>query len=396
MVFLCGHHVNLPHPQVASIRRFDSGSLSPDSFAPMRIAFYAPLKSPNHPVVSGDRQVARLLMRALALAGHTVEVASELRAYLPEPDFEAFDSVRTQAAAEVERLAAQWRTDGGPDLWFTYHPYYKSPDLIGPELAAALSIPYVTAEASYSSRRAVGAWAMAQSHVVSAVRNAALNLCLTRRDHDGLAFGVEGASLAMLPPFIDMSPFAPSASPAEPARLATVAMMRSGDKLDSYRMLAAALPMIEHLPWTLSIVGDGPCRGDVERLFDTLPPERIAWHGRLSEADVAAVLASSAIYVWPGCGEAFGLAYLEAQAAGLPVVAQATAGVPEVVPHGETGLLTPDGDIETYAAAIRRLLLSVEERQRLGQKARRHVAAEHSLEAAAALLARLLPRRSLA
>ena len=40
----------------------------------MRIAFYAPLKSPNHPVPSGDRRVARLLMDALLLAGHEVEL----------------------------------------------------------------------------------------------------------------------------------------------------------------------------------------------------------------------------------------------------------------------------------------------------------------------------------
>ena len=47
----------------------------------MRIAFYAPLKSPDHPVPSGDRQMARLLVAALRHAGHDVEIASELRSY---------------------------------------------------------------------------------------------------------------------------------------------------------------------------------------------------------------------------------------------------------------------------------------------------------------------------
>ncbi len=60
--------------------------------------------------------------------------------------------------------------------------------------------------------------------------------------------------------------------------------------------------------------------------------------------------------MWPGSGEAYGIAYLEAQAAGLPVIAQWTAGVPEVVEDGVTGLLTLEGDVAAYAEAIRRMI----------------------------------------
>ena len=52
----------------------------------MRIAFYAPLKAPDHPVPSGDRQMARLLLEALRRCGHAVEPASRLRAYRATPD----------------------------------------------------------------------------------------------------------------------------------------------------------------------------------------------------------------------------------------------------------------------------------------------------------------------
>ncbi|MFZ9635662.1 MAG: glycosyl transferase, partial [Alphaproteobacteria bacterium] len=45
----------------------------------MRLAFYAPLKPPDHPVPSGDRRMAQLLMAALAARGHDVELASRLR-----------------------------------------------------------------------------------------------------------------------------------------------------------------------------------------------------------------------------------------------------------------------------------------------------------------------------
>lgn len=355
----------------------------------MRIAFYAPLKSPNHPVVSGDRQIARLLVLALTRSGHTVEVASELRAYLPDADFTRLAALRDNAAAEVERISALWRAEGRPDLWFTYHPYYKSPDLLGPTLTDRFDIAYVTAEASHSHRRAIGAWAASQADVLKSLERASVNFCFTRRDYQGLSQVMDERTLAMLPPFIETAPFQASAA-QDPARLATVAMMRAGDKLASYRMLAEALGQLGDLPWTLSIVGSGPCREDVARLFDRLPSNRIVWHGELAPSDVAAVLAASGIYVWPGEGEAFGLAYLEAQAAGLPVVAQATAGVPEVVRHGETGLLTPSGDVEAYAAAIRSLLDNREERGRLAANARRIVVAEHSLAAAAAHLGRVL------
>ena len=111
-------------------------------------------------------------------------------------------------------------------------------------------------------------------------------------------------------------------------------MMRSGDKMDSYRMLAQALMRLAATAWTLTIVGDGPCREAVREAFADLPPDRLVWLGEKDAAELPQILAGCDLYVWPGCGEAYGLAYLEAQAAGLPVVAQRTAGVPEVVRHG--------------------------------------------------------------
>src|ERR1041384_1816908 len=97
----------------------------------MRIAFYAPMKSPNHPVPSGDRQMARLLIKALQHVGHTVELASELRSYSSEPDDRHDDRGEGEATREIDRLCRNWASTR-PDLWFTYHPYYKAPDPLGP------------------------------------------------------------------------------------------------------------------------------------------------------------------------------------------------------------------------------------------------------------------------
>ena len=106
------------------------------------------------------------------------------------------------AQNEAERLV---KTSGGgrakPDLWFCYHPYYKAPDLIGPPLAVRWNIPYVTAEASYSRRRDDTGWAELQSLVVDAVRQAAVNICFTKRDEDRAGRHIPEVRLARLAAF---------------------------------------------------------------------------------------------------------------------------------------------------------------------------------------------------
>ncbi|MGO4620519.1 glycosyltransferase family 4 protein [Ensifer sp. 2YAB10] len=350
----------------------------------MKIAFYAPLKSPEHPVPSGDRLMARMLIAALRADGHAVAIASDLRSFTAKASNEEFAELERAAEAETARLRKLWRHEGAPDLWFCYHPYYKAPDLLGPALADEFSIPYVTAEASYSMRRNEGVRAIAQRRVLAAIEKAAVNICLTRRDRDGLLEAAPSCRHAMLAPFIDASPFSESEpSVGAACRMVVVAMMRSGDKTDSYRMLAQALAHLADAAWTLTIVGDGPCRDEVMEAFAALPSERLVWLGEKDAAELPDILASSDLYVWPGCGEAYGLAYLEGQAAGLPVIAQHTAGVPEVVRDGETGLLTPDGDVTAYAAAMRDLIEDPARRRRLGAAARRFVHEERSFHAAA-------------
>jgi len=358
----------------------------------MKIAFYSPLKSPNHPVPSGDRLMARLLIEALTRAGHVVEIASELRTFSGDPEGRARAPIEAAAAAEIERLGAAWQAGGAPDVWFCYHPYYKAPDLIGPVLARRFGLAYVTAEASYSGRRNQGIWANDQTRLIEAVQGAALNLCFTRRDRDGLAAAAPEGRYTLLQPFIDPSAFLAGDRRPQPGRLAAVAMMRAGDKMESYRMLAAALARLQHLPWSLSVVGDGPLREEVSALFAPLTPQRIVWHGQRSGPEIADILRQSALYVWPGTGEAYGLAYLEAQAAGLPVVAQAVAGVPEVVRDGVTGLLTPAGDVAAYAAAVERLLTDDAERARMAVAARRFVIEDCSIDRAARRLDEALQR----
>lgn len=366
--------------------------LGPHKFRGMKIAFYAPLKPIDHPVPSGDRLMARLLKSAMEHAGHEVTIISNLRVYLKEPSNAHYSAICAQAAAERERIAAEWRHAGTPDLVFTYHPYYKSPDLIGAELARTFALPYVIAEASYSSRRNIGVWEQAQQEVLRAVRQARVTICFTGRDRDGLRSVLPSAPLEMLPPFLDSSGLKLLEPDPQPQRLVTVAMMREGNKLESYQMLAEALKRLTDIPWTLDIAGDGPRRAEVEAAFSGFPPGRVRMHGLKQPDEIARIFSQGSVFVWPGCREAYGLSYLEAQAAGLPVIGQAEAGVPEVVEDGRTGILTQSGDIGAYASAIRHLLADEEERRRMAGAARYFAREERSFATASSRLAGILNR----
>jgi glycosyltransferase involved in cell wall biosynthesis len=377
----------------------------------MRIAFYAPLKSPMHGTPSGDRRIAGLLMDALERAGNRVELASDFRSYEPEGDALRQAVLRDQGLTHARRLAEQWRKGPAaerPELWFTYHSYYKAPDWLGPEVSSVLGIPYVVAEASHAGKRAGGAWDAGHRGAMESIRRADLLISPTRDDMEGLrAVAASPARVASLPPFLDPAPFRAAAIRREACRdelarshgldpsvpwLAVAAMMRPGDKLASYGALARALGNLRDLPWRLLVAGDGSARADVEAAFAAAIPERAAFLGALSLSDVAAAYAAADLCVWPAVNEAYGMALLEAQAAGVPVVSCATRGVPDVVEHGRTGLLAPAGDELAFAGLVREILLDKDKHSRMSAAAVSFATGERSLEAAAVLLRSLLAR----
>ena len=173
-------------------------------------------------------------------------------------------------------------------------------------------------------------------------------------------------------------------------------MMRNERKAASYAMLADALRKIAEMSLELVIVGDGPLRAEVESFFrDPAASHAIRFTGGLLPNEIPNQFADADIFAWPGLGEAYGLVFLEAQAAGLPVVACRDRGVPDAVREGETALLSDPVDPVAYAANLRRLLTDAQLRERLGRNGRAFVQSERSIDAAArtlrAVIAELLP-----
>ena len=197
----------------------------------------------------------------------------------------------------------------------------------------------------------------------------------------------EGQRLHHFPPFV-----APGAEPSPmpagaPLRLVAVAMMRDGDKLASYRALAEALTHLNG-DWRLTIVGDGEARASVEAAMARFG-RRVTFLGQVDDrGEMRAALDAAHVFVWPGVGEAFGMAYLEAQAAGRPVVAEDRPGVRDVV--GPSGRMTPPGAPEAFAAAISALAANYDALRKAGDAARGYVLERHGVDAAAGRLGRIL------
>jgi glycosyltransferase involved in cell wall biosynthesis len=368
----------------------------------MRIAFYAPLKPADHPTPSGDRRMAQLFLDAWRHAGHEPFVASRLRHYDGEGDPLRQARLVRIARRHAARLLHRWLQEhhAAPELWFTYHLYYKAPDWLGPLVSSALGIPYVIAEASWAPKREGGSWQVGHRAVAQALLRADAVLGLNPADRECvLPLLRDPERWVALSPFLDArhygrsqdgrSQVRPASSPPGPPRLVTVAMMRQGDKLASYRLLGAALADLLDLAWSLEIIGDGPARAEVESALAPLG-SRVSYRGALDDAAVATTLAGADLFVWPAINEAFGMALLEAQASGLPVVAAASGGVGGIVVSGETGLLAPPGDVAAFAGSVRRLILDSGARARMGAAARAKVEREHDLPLAAARLAAVI------
>ncbi len=364
----------------------------------MRIAFYAPLKSPRNPRPSGDRRIARLLIRALESSGHEIELMSEHRAWEGHGDTTRQREIRNQGEQIAERLIAALQArpeEQRPEAWFSYHLYHKAPDWIGPRVSTMLNIPYLVAEASYAAKQDNGPWSTGLQQVRLALAQAAAVICINPKDIPGLRQlpGCE-SKIHPIAPFTDHAEIPVIDRPFFRQRLAadyglsenlpwliSIAMMREDAKLESYRLLAVSLAKVTG-PCQLLLIGDGRAREQVEALFsDRLA--RVRFLGQKGQRETLELLQASDLFVWPAVNEAIGMAILEAQACGLPVVAGDSGAIPEIVTNGETGLLFTPGDTGGMAAAVERLISDNSLRKRFSKQARTNTGQRHSLSAAA-------------
>ncbi|MDD9911315.1 MAG: glycosyltransferase family 4 protein [Ahrensia sp.] len=366
----------------------------------MRIAFYAPIKPPDHPIASGDRLIARNLIAAMRHADHNVDLASAFIAYSKRPEDDILQQRKAEALQEARAVFSRL-SPAPPDCWVTYHPYCKAPDWIGPFVCKALSIPYVTVEAARTGQgfeNGGDLWRNWRAEAQSGIRSATLHLCFKPTDRDYLrSLGISDQQTAMIPPFIDTQSNRASSKACLPEHwrddwpiLMTAGMMRPGKKVENYRRIAEALKGLQALHWTFVAVGDGPEAETIKGFFETIDPTRLHFAGAVDHADVINLMRQSDVFVWPGWKEPIGMVYLEAQLCGLPVCALESMGVPLVVRHGQTGLLSPQDHAEAFRENLAQLVSHPSLRSDLSRNAKAHVESYHSLIAVSAIIDRAL------
>lgn len=147
----------------------------------------------------------------------------------------------------------------------------------------------------------------------------------------------------------------------------------------------------------LRIVGEGPQREELEALAKKLNiHDQVNFLGRVPHAQVPDVLAQIDIYVALSRldSESFGVAIIEAGAAGRPVVVSDAGGLPEVVVAEKTGLVVPRNNPERAAEAISRLIEDSDLRVSMGQQGRQHVEKHYSWSTSVQLMVDTLSRVS--
>jgi glycosyltransferase involved in cell wall biosynthesis len=364
----------------------------------MNICFYAPFKPLTHPDPSGDQTIGRDLYAYLARKGHRVWTAGTLRCRWIYWKPWQFSRILLEGFGALRRVRRN-----GPDVWLTYHTYYKAPDLLGPAICRRTKVPYVIFQGVYSTkrRRRVRTWPGFVLNI-HALRTAEKVFTNKRKDLKNLKRIVPADRLTYVSPGVDTGAFMFSERERAVLRSAwgagedpvvlSAAMFRAGVKSEGIALVIRACGRLARTGkrFHLVIAGDGKMKHDLVRLADEVLPGRVRFVGKVSRAGMQSFYSAGDLFAFPGIRESLGMVYLEAQSCELPVVAFSNGGTPEVIRHRETGILAPAYDFDAFETGIEILLDSPDLRRHMGRKARAYVRSAHDLETNYALVEKKL------
>jgi len=353
----------------------------------MKILFYTPFKPLGHADPSGDLVTATEIAGYLVNRGHEVIQASSLRCRWIYWKPWLWPKLLAEKRRVVRRLC---KSD--VDLWFTYHSYYKAPDLLGPDASQKLHLPYVIFQGMYATKR---------RRRLKTLPGFYLNKrALSRARHVFVNKTLDWVNLKRLLPAERISYISPGIHPADfyfdgQARRAlrnqwnagdepvvfSAAMFRADVKTEGLIRVIRACGDLARRGSALRLViaGDGKQRDKLKRLAAEQLGKRAIFVGKVPRNMMYRYYSACDLFVFPGIRESLGLVFLEAQACGLPVVAFNNAGVPDAVKDGITGLLVPVYAVEPFADAIAGLLSDSKLRRKMGEAAQSHVRRNHDL-----------------
>jgi glycosyltransferase involved in cell wall biosynthesis len=190
--------------------------------------------------------------------------------------------------------------------------------------------------------------------------------------------GVRADRIGVVANGIDVSRFGPSFSRTARRRIAVVANLRPEKGHDV--LIRAAAALVGRFPDAhVDVIGDGPCRAALEAHVARRGLVRAFtfWGHR---EDIAARLAAADIFVLPSRSDACPNAVLEAMAAGLPIVASRTGGIPELIEDGRTGLLTDPDNAQALCDQLCRLMEEPSLGEQFGRAARTDVETRYTFD----------------
>ncbi len=129
---------------------------------------------------------------------------------------------------------------------------------------------------------------------------------------------------------------------------------------------AVAPVLLRHKDWQMLIVGEGPVRSDLLKHVQALSiAGQLQFTGLLTGQALVEVTGAADVFVTASLTENQPISVIEAQAAGLPVVAYAARGIPEIVEHQKSGILVEPEEADQFAAAIEKVLADDAARQKM-------------------------------
>lgn len=354
----------------------------------MKLFYYMPFKPLGHRNPSGDLVIGTELYDFLQKNGADLFLASNFRCrwiylkpYLwPRLLFELF---------RVYRFCKKER----PEIWLTYHSYYKAPDIIGPLCCRLLKIPYVIFQGIYSTKRRkkVKTWAGFYLNRM-ALRQAVCIFSNKRPDHKNLQRLIPADRLFYISPGLHPGEFTFAGEARQRIRsklnaddrlvVMTAAMFRPGVKTRGILQVIESCGRLLTKGYDplLIIAGDGTEKEIIAQAATEALGESVVLLGRLSRDAMKDYYSAADIFVFPGIEESLGMVFLEAQACGLPVVACSDWGASEAVIDGETGLLSKAVDKHVFDAHLEQLAGDEELRRKMGKAAADHVRQTHDIE----------------
>ncbi len=353
----------------------------------MRICFYAPFKPLGHPNPSGDLIIATGLHDFLVSRGHQVLIASGLRSrwiYLKPWRFYEIIRERINTAKRIRDFA--------PDLWLTYHCYYKAPDLLGPALSNKFDLPYCIFQGIYSTKQRRRLKGKIGFHLNRHGLLQADQLFTNRKlDYTNLQRIIPADRLAYIKPGIFPESFCFDKLSRDSMRktwqvgdtpvILSAAMFRPDVKTKGLLWMIKALAKlaVQNIPFKLVIAGDGSERKTLEQTAQKYLPNRVLFVGKIERGKMYQFYSGGDLFAFPGIRESLGMVFLEAESCGLPIVAFNNGGIPEVVENGKTAFLTEIFNEDLFCESVKQLLQDKEQRSTMGLAAAVYIRENHDL-----------------